>query len=46
MANSETVIPAARANTGLAREELLAQLNEASHQFGENTREKFSEDNE
>ena len=42
----QTVIPAARASTGLAKDQLLAQLNEASRQFGENTREKFSREGE
>ena len=38
----ETVIAAARSGTGLTKEQLLAQLNKASRQFSENTREKFS----
>ncbi len=42
----ETVIPAARACTGLKQEELLKQLNEAARQFGKNTKEKFSKDGE
>jgi hypothetical protein len=39
----QTVIPAARASAGLTKDELLAQLNEASRQFGENTSKNFSE---
>ena len=42
----ETVIPAARACTGLKQEELLNQLNEAARQFGKNTKDKFSKDGE
>ena len=42
----QTVIPAARSSTGLTKEQLLAQLNKASRQFGENTREKFSREGE
>ena len=42
----QTVIPAARASTGLTKDQLLAQLNEASRQFSENTREKFSREGE
>ena len=37
----QTVIPAARSSTGMTKEQLLAQLNKAGKQFGENTREKF-----
>ena len=42
----ETVIPAARAGSGLNTEELLEQLKAGGKAFGENTRSKFSKDGE
>ena len=42
----ETVIPAARAASGLNTEELLEQLKIGGKAFGENTRSKFSKDGE
>ena len=42
----QTVIPAARTTTGLSREELLNQLNDAAQQFGKSTRTKFSSEGE
>jgi len=42
----ETVIPAARAASGLSNEELLEQLKAGGKAFGENTRSKFSKDGE
>jgi 4-hydroxy-4-methyl-2-oxoglutarate aldolase len=40
----ETVIPAARNCTGLTKDKLLNQLNEAAQQFGENTQKHFPND--
>ena len=42
----QTVIPAARTTSGLSREELLNQLNDAAQQFGKSTRTKFSSEGE
>jgi len=41
----ETVIPAARNCAGLAKDELLNQLNKAAQQFAENTQKHFPNDN-
>jgi len=42
----ETVIPAARASSGLSTKELLEQLKEGGKAFGENTQSKFLKDGE
>lgn len=42
----ETVIPAARGNAGLTKDQLTDQLNQAARQFRENTCRKFSRDSE
>ncbi len=42
----ETVIRAARETAGLTMDQIVQNLNEASRQFGENTRKRFQRDGE
>ena len=42
----QTVIPAARDNAGLTKDQLTDQLNQAARQFRENARENFSRESE